>query len=219
MAEVPEHLLQRSAARRAALTGGAAPEGGAAPATTGESAPAAAGGAAPAAPPKVTPTQPAFIEPVNKKEFERVSTIRRRRIPAWAMGVLAIIPLWGVLYIGAFGPRPVEDEGPPDGSSIFANNCSSCHGATGGGGVGPKLAGGEVTKTFPDKYADGTTDGVEAHIDWVTNGSGPHKGQGYGDPAREGGLHIAATGGMPAFGGQLSPEEIEAVVTYEREGL
>jgi mono/diheme cytochrome c family protein len=213
VAEVPEHLLQRSAARRAALSGGEEPGTAVSAASSGESSPAAAAPAA-AAPAKVTPTEPAFIEPVNKAAFARVSEVRRRRIPAWAMGVLMLVPIWGFLYVGAFGTRGGE-AAAPNGSIIFGNNCAACHGATGGGGVGPKLAGGEAVLTFSDAGGGGR----DAHIDWVTNGSGPFKGKGYGDPNRPGGQHIAATGGMPAFGGKLSPEEIAAVVDYERDGL
>lgn len=213
MAEVPEHLLQRSAARRAALTGGEAPaEGGAAPAVAAGSGAAAAGPAA-AAPAKVVPTQPAFAEPVNKREFERVTEIRKRRIPAWAMGVMAAIPVWALLYVGAFGARPSHETEVIDGSALYGSNCASCHGATGGGGVGPKLNGGETLKTFPEEA------GREAQIEWVTNGSGAFKGKGYGDPNREGGQRIATSGGMPGFGGTLTPEEIEAIVDYERDGL
>jgi mono/diheme cytochrome c family protein len=214
VAEVPEHLLQRSAARRAALSGGEAPSTDVAPAaSSGGSAPAAASPAA-AAPAKVTPTQPAFTEPVNKDAFERIAAVRRRRIPAWAMGVLAVLPLWGILYVGAFGTRGGE-AAAPDGSIIFGNNCAACHGATGGGGVGPKLAGGEAKLTFSDTGGGGR----DAHIQWVTNGSAGVKGKGYGDPNRPGGQHIAQSGGMPAFGGRLSQQEIEAVVDYERDGL
>jgi mono/diheme cytochrome c family protein len=207
VAEVPEHLLARSAARRAALTGGEAPA--ATPATTGESAPATASATPAAAPAKVVPTEPAFIEPVSKVAQERFQAIKRRRVPAWAMGMLALLPLWGVLYIGAFGTRAVEEEAP-DGSTIYANNCASCHGASGQGGVGPKLSGGEVGKTFPV---------VDDHISWINTGSAPFKGKPYGDPAREGGQHVANTGGMPGFQGKLSPEEIQAVAEYERDGL
>jgi mono/diheme cytochrome c family protein len=207
VAEVPEHLLARSAARRAALTGGEAPA--ATPATTGDSAPAATSAAPAAAPAKVTPTAPAFIEPVSKAAQEKFQAVKRRRVPAWAMGVLALLPLWGVLYIGAFGTRAVENE-TPDGSTIFSNNCAACHGASGQGGVGPKLAGGEAKLTFPDE-AD--------HLDWIRTGSAPHKGQPYGDPNRPGGQHIATSGGMPPFQGKLSDEEIQAVADDERDGL
>ncbi len=209
MAEVPEHLLQRSASRRAALTGGDAPDdSSAAPATTGGAAPATTATAS-AAPAKVTPTQPAFQEPVDKAAFQRVAAIKKRRIPVWAMGVMAALPLWGLLYIGAFGTRSAHEE-VIDGATLYGSNCAACHGSNGGGGVGPKLAGGEVVKTFPVE---------DDHLTWVQNGSAAFRGKGYGDPNREGGQHNAASGGMPAFSGKLSPEEIQAVVTYEREGL
>jgi mono/diheme cytochrome c family protein len=207
VAEVPEHLLARSAARRAALSGGEAP--GATPATTGESAPAAASAAPAAAPAKVVPTEPAFIEPVSKAAQERFQAVKRRRVPAWAMGVLALLPIWGVLYVGAFGTRAEEHEAA-DGSAIFANNCASCHGASGQGGVGPKLSGGDAIKTFPV---------IDDHISWINTGSAAFKGKPYGDPNREGGQRIANTGGMPGFQGKLSPEEIQAVAEYERDGL
>ncbi len=54
---------------------------------------------------------------------------------------------------------------------------------------------------------------------WVQTGSATKKGQPYGDPNRPGGQHTASSGGMPAFGGQLTEAQISAVVAYEREGL
>ena len=80
----------------------------------------------------------------------------------------------------------------------------------GEGGVGPKLAGGEAKLTFPNE-AD--------QIAWVDTGSGPHKGQSYGDPGRPGGQHVAKTGAMPPFKGTLTDDQIKNVVTFEREGL
>ena len=205
MTDVPEHLLRRSVERRAALSGqdapaAVAPTGGASPAPTASS-------SAPAAPTTAAPSGPAFVEPVDRAAFARVAAVRRRRIPSWAMGVLAVLPLWGFLYVGAFGERPTHEEHAIDGASIYGGNCASCHGATGGGGVGPPLADGETLKTFPE---------AEPHIDWVKTGSSGKRGQPYGDPAREGGQRIATTGGMPGFEGQLSEEEIAAVVEYER---
>jgi hypothetical protein len=75
--------------------------------------------------------------------------------------------------------------------------------------VGPKLAGGEAAKTFPN---------VADHASWVKTGSGPFSGQKYGDPNREGGQHGPAKGIMPSFS-SLSPPQIDAVVKYEREKL
>jgi mono/diheme cytochrome c family protein len=47
------------------------------------------------------------------------------------------------------------------GARLFAANCSSCHGATGGGGIGPQLSGGKVVQDFPDAAAE---------IQFVTDG-------------------------------------------------
>ncbi len=49
------------------------------------------------------------------------------------------------------------------GAQVFAANCASCHGADGGGGTGPQLAGGAAAKRFPD---------VEDQIAFVSQGSG-----------------------------------------------
>lgn len=36
------------------------------------------------------------------------------------------------------------------GQEVFESNCARCHGPDGGGGVGPKLAEGEVVDNYPD---------------------------------------------------------------------
>ncbi len=216
MTEVPDYLLERSRARRAALGlggGGDAPApadegsgGDAAPATAG-SAPApapAAAASAPSAPaaPSARPTEalPTYVAPAGP----------RSGIPVWMMPVILLLPLWAIVYLGAFGESSTA-AGPATGEEIFQTaGCVNCHGAQGQGGVGPPLAGGEVAKTFPNE---------EDHVKFVSEGSSKIKGQPYGDPAREGGQHTAASGGMPAFAGQLTEEEITLVVQYEREGL
>ncbi|MDQ2826612.1 MAG: cytochrome c, partial [Actinomycetota bacterium] len=135
----------------------------------------------------------------------------RSGIPVWMMPVLLVLPFWGVIYLGAFAQPKAAAGGPPNGAAVYVKaGCGGCHGPTGGGGVGPKLAGGEAKLTFPDQ-AD--------HIAWVETGSAPVKGKPYGDPNRPGGQHGPASGGMPAFKGQLSDAEILAVVQYERDRL
>jgi mono/diheme cytochrome c family protein len=135
----------------------------------------------------------------------------RSGIPVWMMPVLLILPLWGIVYLGAFGEtQQVELTGIELGAQIYASRCASCHGATGGGGVGPPLAQRESVQTFPNE---------PDHIAWVEEGSSAKRGQPYGDPGRPGGQKIAQSGGMPGFAGQLSPDEIAAVVLFEREGL
>ena len=211
MPEVPEHLLQRSRERRAALgmsTGdetpaGAASESAAAPATTSEVAPAAAA-AAPAA--IEEPAVPVGPDP----RVVKLQAAAQRRIPTWAFPALFALPFWAVLYVGAFGThKHVEAETPAQvGARVYAANCSSCHGGAGQGGAGPQLAGGQAALTFPDE-AD--------HIKWVHEGSQTKpRGTPYGDPNRPGGQHVVNSSGMPSFQGKLSEEEIAAVVAHER---
>jgi mono/diheme cytochrome c family protein len=207
LVEVPEHLLQRSRERRAALgllaegEGGApapAAEGGAAPAATSET--AAAPAAAAAAPVEIEKAPPPPPPPYVQAALDR------RRIPYWAMPVVALLPLWVVLYAGTLSEA---DTGEPSqlelGGEIYAENCATCHGGTGGGGVGPQLADGAVLETF-------TT--LEDHMAWVAGGSESADGGKYGSD-----LQKDSKGGMPSFAGSLTPAEILAVVRFEREVL
>jgi mono/diheme cytochrome c family protein len=214
LTEVPEHLLRRSRERREAL--GLLPKSGESQESAGESPELASGaaassavapvaGGAPLA--KVAPEPPRYTGPAQLPK-------RRNLVPMWIAPILAALPVWAFFYVGALGARPLA--GPVDpverGNQIFHTaGCSGCHGAQGQGGVGPKLAGGEAVKTFPNE-AD--------HITWVTGGSigTSTTNKPYGDPKREGGQHVSK-GGMPAFGSTLSSEEIADVVAYEREGL
>ena len=212
MTEVPEHLLARSRARRAAL--GLA--GGEADAGEASSAPAAPAPAATtpattsAAPAPAAARAPAVVEePKAPVPVYLTPEAARKRIPAWVLPVLAVLPFWGILYVGAFGERSKGEAltGAALGAQVYrAQGCSSCHGGGGEGGVGPALAGGEAALTFPDE-AD--------HASWIRTGSAAFRGQPYGSPDRPGGQRTA-TGGMPGFA-SLSDEEIEAVVLYERE--
>ncbi|MGI8793580.1 MAG: c-type cytochrome [Acidimicrobiales bacterium] len=195
MTEVPEHLLQRSRERRSALGGG----GDAGEASSSEStAVETASGAAPAqasaaAPPRPAPTEPAFVTSAPPPP-KRVA-----RIPVWAMPALIALPLWAIVFGGAFGERPTG-EGPSLGQQVYLSaGCSGCHGPNGGGGVGPALD--NVGTVFPD-FAD--------HVSWVKTGSASFKGQTYGATGE------VATGGMPGFADSLTEEEIVAVVCYER---
>jgi mono/diheme cytochrome c family protein len=132
---------------------------------------------------------------------------RRKKIPVWAIPALVALPLWAVFYAGTLSPPPATTlTQVAEGGVLFGANCSSCHGATGGGGVGPALAGGAVLKTFADPVDQ---------VHWVVTGSAGAKGGVYGDSGKP------SKGGMPSFGVSktLTLAEIVDVVRHERETL
>jgi mono/diheme cytochrome c family protein len=219
--EVPEHLLKRSRDRRAALGLGGGGDGGggdeaptAAPADEPAStvvAPAAATAAAPAA-----AATPAVVEPPKPRPPYVQAALQRKKIPFWAVPVIAFLPVWAVIWVGGLSPASTGEAGPLElGAEIYTANCATCHGANGSGGVGRGLADGDVVKTFPD---------IAGQLEFVAVGSdgmGPADTP-YGDPDREGGPHrtLSYNGQkMPAFGEVLTPEELLYVVRYEREVL
>lgn len=53
---------------------------------------------------------------------------------------------------GGVAPEVAEgsDQALFDGRTIWTGQCASCHGASGGGGRGPKLSDGRVLDRFPD---------------------------------------------------------------------
>lgn len=163
------------------------------PAAAATPAAGGSGGGVPATP--STPAPPPYTGPPPAKP-------RKQRVPVWAGAVLAALPLWAVLYGGAFGERSSgEAAGAVEqGALVYrAAGCAGCHGPTGGGGAGPAMDG--VLEQFPE-FAD--------HVEWVKKGSKPVQGQPYGEKG------TVATGGMPGFETSLSEEEIIAVVCHER---
>jgi mono/diheme cytochrome c family protein len=111
----------------------------------------------------------------------------------WRGSLLAV-----VLFIGACsqseapevpeGADGTQDPVLVEGRDVWSSQCARCHGASGGGGSGPKLSDGRADELYPD-VADMET--------------------------------VIAEGrnAMPAFGGSLSPEEIDAVIAYTRDVL
>ena len=223
MTEVPEHLLKRSQDRRAALGlggDGGAGDGGSPPEATPAPTPAPGAGVAPA-PTASAAARPAAAVPAEVAAPEPPppyvqAALKRKKIPFWAMPMLAFLPVWAIIYVGGLSPA---DTGEPTqlelGAEIYAARCASCHGAGGGGGVGRAFTGGEVVKTFPD---------IIGQLDFVWRGStgiGPG-GTPYGDPEREGGPHLTLSyngNPMPAFEDVLTQSELLAVVRYEHEVL
>jgi mono/diheme cytochrome c family protein len=124
---------------------------------------------------------------------------RRRKIPFWALPVLAALPVWAYVYQGTLEPPPAGESDPLVlGESVY-RGCAACHGADGGGGVGPALT--SVLEDWPD-YRD--------HVMWVKLGSSGWPSDTYGATNKVKG------GGMPAHETLLSEEELAQVVLYER---
>lgn len=210
MTEIPEHLLARSKARRQAIgqdeggdtTGGDAPAPSAAveKATAAAPAgPAAAGGIAPAkAPGAVAPP------PVKPPRPEVAAAESRKKIPSWAVPAIVALPVWAFLYAFTLEP-PTQglSAALTEGQHLYSQ-CSGCHGATGGGGVGPAFADGAVIETFSN---------FEDHVEWVHLGTQGWPESTYGDTQKP----VGGGGTMPGFAGDLTDEEILLVVRYERE--
>lgn len=213
MTEIPDHLLQRTRSRRQALglpvSGGDAAAGSAAPAVAAGGGAVAAGGAAlpkgPVAP--SGPIERAKAAPKPAPHYVQAYQ-RRKKIPVWAMPALVGLPLWAVFYAGTLQPKPSKTLTTlAEGAVIYSGSCSSCHGASGGGGVGPALSNGAVLQTFPDPVDQ---------VLWVVKGSsGGAVGGKYGATGK------TSKGGMPNFGTAktLSLEFIVDAVRHERETL
>ena len=209
MVEVPEHLLQRSLDRRKDL--GAATgeepaaevppsETAAAPAVAQTQAPAAAAGPSLPELPDLEPEPEPMPEPV--KPWVQAA-LTRKKIPVWAVPVLIFLPFWAIIFAGTLESPPRDSEIIALGREVYEGNggCAGCHGAEGGGAVGPALRDGEVMSTFND---------WEDHVIWVINGSPADDGTPYGDDGN------VSEGGMPSNGDKLSAREILAVVYFER---
>ena len=174
-------------------------ESSAAPATTAAAAPAAAS----------MPAHPAVAEePSAPPPSPMVQAYNnRRKIPFWAMPVLAMIPVWAYVYVGTL-EAPPEGPGPAAlGAELYAGNgCAGCHGSTGGGGVGPAFTSGAIYETWPS---------FEDHFEWVrlgSNGWSAEKGDTYGANDNP------VAGGMPGFAEEsISDAELIYVVLHERE--
>lgn len=211
MTEIPEHLLNRSKARREAASGESSKDASPAVAQSATPATTSASPAPKAAPvPKVAAPDPAYV----------VAAKTRRKIPFWAMATLSLLPIWAVLYLVALTPEPKKVEGPIAKGIEVYGGCAGCHGANGSGGAGQVLYQGQAVLTFPH---------IEDMLNYVYNGSQKYLSAGlasYGDPNREGGVRtlLGYNGAaMPQqgakAGGALTEYEILGVVCHIRYGL
>ena len=140
-------------------------------------------------------------------------------LPPWAVGLTVLLFLIGGVYLaanltgdnpafavpGASAPTASGGEADPAvGEALVAENqCAACHGSDlGGTDAFPSLLGvadGPVSENLQDLAADHPDDWIALWIDGTT-------------PETEG----LDRGGMPAFGSDLSPEQIAAIVAYLR---
>lgn len=96
------------------------------------------------------------------------------------LGVLTVVLLFVV-------QPTVASDTPSDtleGAALYSSNCSGCHGTSGGGGVGPALAGEDALTRF---------DNAGAVAKFVA---------------------VGAPGRMPGFETRLSPDEINAIAEF-----
>jgi mono/diheme cytochrome c family protein len=214
LTEIPEHLLQRSRERRAALgLGGDAPAAGSAgeAASTPEPAaaapvPAESGGGGVAKPPTPAPPAEAKPEPPKPDPVYVQAAKQRRRIPLWATPVLAAIPLWAYVFYGTLSPAPVENDPLVLGEELYTQ-CAACHGGSGQGLTAPQLSDGKVQETWPDPLD---------HIMWVKLGAKEWPSDSYG---AQGKSKEDTPGDMPGYAATLTDQEIAQVVLYERRVL
>lgn len=212
MTEIPEHLLKRSKAAKSGASGDSesASSGGdsaAAPAPT-ENAPVAAAASTPAAPADIPefPNLDPEPEPAKPEPAYVTASRDRKRIPVWALPVVAALPVWAWSFAGTMQQPEVEDPVFVESEELYASaGCAGCHGATGGGGSGYQLSDGEVLATFPD---------VVDQMVHVARGSAAIGGESYGaDGRRVSGDSGAA---MPAQRDALTRVELELVIFHER---
>ena len=185
-------------------------EEGAAPteaAAVSANAPAVVGSAAPAAgaPVPIPASEPPPPEPPKSEWVAAAES--RKKIPYWVMPVLLFLPIWLIMYVGTL-EEPTRSEGVLyEGGEVYAEHCAVCHGGAGGGGVGPAFTGGAILDTFAS---------FEDQAAWIVHGT-----QGYADAGRETyGDNNKVLGGsnanMPAFGVELTAEELIYATFYER---
>jgi mono/diheme cytochrome c family protein len=81
------------------------------------------------------------------------------------LGALLIV-VGSFLFAACAGESPevtVDDPELVQGREVYVRSCASCHGSSGGGGLGPKLSEGAVTDSFPT---------IADQIELIANGRG-----------------------------------------------
>jgi mono/diheme cytochrome c family protein len=151
-------------------------------------------------------------------EIQTIITYGRQNtpMPAWGlagggpMNDQQISDLIAYLHSIALSPEKAKAEAAPmgtNGKALFDGYCARCHtigfsygepGPEGGGAFGPNLTAGDTLRQFPDE---------SLQLQWVSDTAD------YGKPY---GVRGVSSGRMPHFSDMLTPEQIKAVVDYER---
>jgi mono/diheme cytochrome c family protein len=140
-------------------------------------------------------------------------------VPPWAIGITVFVFLVGGVYLASNlggenppfavpGSTPMAPTGsagadPALGEALIeqvSTPCTACHGADLSGGVGPSLLGlaeGPVSENLQDLATEFPEDWIALWIDGTV-------------PETEGIDRM----GMPAFGGELDPHQIDSIVAY-----
>jgi mono/diheme cytochrome c family protein len=211
LTEIPEHLLKRSKAAKAAASGDSPPADDATEAASGTAVEPAAKAAAPAAAPAAAVAEVVEPEPARVAAYVQAAQ-ERKKMPFWIAPVLLALPFWAMMYVGTLERVPQGLTGLlGEGEHLYVEaGCSGCHGAEGGGGIGPAMSDGEVHLTFTS---------IEDQVVWIAKGSslvGSGNPYSSADSARP----RLVAGQMPGFGAEsanpLDAEEILAVTLYER---
>jgi mono/diheme cytochrome c family protein len=156
-------------------------------------------------------------------------------IPRWLAALFVAVPLFSLAYLaflpngpacgdaGLLAVDPVSGEmincdgtaiggeGETDyfalGEQLYTSRaCTGCHGPGGAGVVGPAFTGGALLATFPEGSCS-------IQQEWIRLGTAGWPEPTYGATNKP----VRGTGvDMPAFGTQLSADQIAAVALYER---
>jgi len=121
------------------------------------------------------------------------------------MPVLLFLPVWAFMYVGLLEEPTREGGVLYEGGEIYAEHCASCHGAAGGGAVGPAFTNGDVIAQFSL-----ATDQVE----WIAKGTDGFLAEDRDMYGSNGDVDAAQQ--MPAFAEKLTTEELFLVTYYER---
>ena len=211
MTEIPEHLLKRSKAAKAAKSGEAPPADDAESTSSAVEPAAAAATPAPVAESAPLPEVAPEPEPVKVAPYVEAYEARKK-MPYWIIPVLLTLPVWGAMYFGTLERVPQGLTGLlGEGEELYVEAaCSGCHGAEGLGGIGPSLYGGEVHVSFTS---------VEDQMAWVLNGSSV-VGTGQTYTSADSTRPRAVGGNMPGYSAgnstELDMEQLLAVVLFER---